>query len=60
MLRKLNFFMILSVIGQYTSRQGQDRQILKLLQIEDIRDKFPYQVSGGQKQRCACARAMVQ
>ncbi len=34
-------------------------QILKLLQIEDIRDKFPYQVSGGQKQRCACARAMV-
>lgn len=33
--------------------------ILKLLQIEDIRDKFPYQVSGGQKQRCACGRAMV-
>lgn len=33
--------------------------ILKLLEIEDIRDKFPYQVSGGQKQRCACARAMV-
>lgn len=34
-------------------------QILKLLQIEDIRDKFPYQVSGGQKQRCACARALI-
>ena len=34
-------------------------QILKLLQIEDIRDQFPYQVSGGQKQRCACGRAMV-
>ena len=33
--------------------------ILKLLEIEDIRDKFPYQVSGGQKQRCACARAIV-
>lgn len=30
-----------------------------LLGIEDIRDKFPYQVSGGQKQRCACARALV-
>ena len=27
--------------------------------IADIREKFPYQVSGGQKQRCACARAMV-
>ncbi len=27
--------------------------------IDDVRDKFPYQVSGGQKQRCACARALV-
>lgn len=34
-------------------------QILRQLQIEDIRDQFPYQVSGGQKQRCACGRAMV-
>lgn len=33
--------------------------ILELLNIKDIREKFPYQVSGGQKQRCACARAMV-
>ena len=29
------------------------------LGIRDILDKFPYQVSGGQKQRCACARAMI-
>lgn len=34
-------------------------EIIKLLDIEDIKNKFPYQVSGGQKQRCACARAMV-
>lgn len=34
-------------------------RILHLLQLEDIRDKFPYQVSGGQKQRCACGRAIV-
>lgn len=34
-------------------------EILRLLSIEDIREKFPYQVSGGQKQRCACARALV-
>ena len=34
-------------------------QILRLLGIADIREKFPYQVSGGQKQRCACGRAMV-
>lgn len=35
------------------------QKILELLEITDIRGKFPYQVSGGQKQRCACARAMV-
>ena len=29
------------------------------LGIADILDKYPYQVSGGQKQRAACARAMV-
>lgn len=34
-------------------------EILELLGIADIREKFPYQVSGGQKQRCACARALV-
>lgn len=33
--------------------------ITKALGIEDIKGKFPYQVSGGQKQRCACARALV-
>ncbi|MDE6892354.1 MAG: ABC transporter ATP-binding protein [Lachnospiraceae bacterium] len=29
------------------------------LNISDILDKYPYQVSGGQKQRCACARAII-
>ena len=29
------------------------------LEIMDVLEKFPYQVSGGQKQRAACARAMV-
>lgn len=29
------------------------------LNISDILDKYPYQVSGGQKQRCACARALI-
>ena len=29
------------------------------LNIMDILDKYPYQVSGGQKQRCACARAII-
>lgn len=34
-------------------------RLLKLLGIEDVRHKFPYQVSGGQAQRCACARALA-
>lgn len=29
------------------------------LGITDVLKKFPYEVSGGQRQRCACARALV-
>lgn len=29
------------------------------LGISEILSKFPYEVSGGQKQRCACARALI-
>ena len=35
------------------------REIAEKLNIRDILDKYPYQVSGGQKQRCACARAII-
>ena len=38
---------------------AQVREMAKKLDIMDILPKFPYQVSGGQKQRAACARAMV-
>jgi putative ABC transport system ATP-binding protein len=34
-------------------------RVCHTLGISDILGKFPYQVSGGQKQRCACARALV-
>ncbi len=33
--------------------------VFQNLRISDILDKYPYQVSGGQKQRCACARAII-
>ena len=33
--------------------------IAKKLGIESILEKFPYEVSGGQKQRAACARALI-
>ena len=45
--------------GKRDAIQESCREILKLLGIEEIREKFPYQVSGGQKQRCACARALI-
>lgn len=35
------------------------RWMAENLNIKDILDKYPYQVSGGQKQRCACARAII-
>ena len=39
--------------------QEECENMLNLLGIADVRGQFPYQVSGGQKQRAACARAMV-
>ncbi len=39
--------------------QRQVADVAQKLGISDILPKFPYQVSGGQKQRTACARAMV-
>lgn len=34
-------------------------ELLRLLGISEVKDQFPYEVSGGQKQRCACARALA-
>lgn len=39
--------------------QRQVSSVAQKLGITDILGKFPYQVSGGQKQRAACARAIV-
>ncbi len=39
--------------------EGKVHEMAESLNITDILDKYPYQVSGGQKQRCACARAIV-
>ena len=35
------------------------KNIVEKLGIEEILNKYPYEVSGGQKQRCACARALI-
>lgn len=45
-----------------TPAEEIDRRIERMaekLGIASILNQYPYQVSGGQKQRCACARAMV-
>lgn len=34
-------------------------EIINILGIKEVGNKYPYQVSGGQQQRCACARALV-
>lgn len=38
---------------------GIIEDVTKKLEIEDILSKYPYQISGGEKQRVACARAIV-
>lgn len=38
---------------------GLVQEMAVKLNITDILEKYPYQVSGGQKQRCACARAII-
>ncbi len=39
--------------------EGCVEEMCEKLNIGDILHKYPYQVSGGQKQRCACARALI-
>lgn len=48
-------------LNHVDSRTVRERVInmAQKLEITDILEKFPYQVSGGQKQRTACARAMA-
>ena len=45
--------------GRKKEIQTTCEEMLELLELTEVKGKFPYQVSGGQKQRCACARAMV-
>lgn len=49
------------IINHQNSHQVDDKvaKLAQKLQLNTILDKFPYEVSGGQKQRCACARALI-
>jgi len=39
--------------------ESEVHEIAEKLGIADVLKKFPYEVSGGQRQRCACARALI-
>lgn len=43
----------------YRDMEQRIRPIAEILGITDILDKFPYEISGGQKQRAAVARALI-
>ena len=55
-----NIFLPLVLAGKdFEAMDAKLRPLAKQLGISDILDKFPYEVSGGQKQRCAAARALI-
>lgn len=57
---KDNIFLPLVLSGKrYREMSDKLNPIAKMLAIGDILEKFPYEVSGGQKQRAAVARALI-
>lgn len=57
---KDNIFLPLVLSGKkYEEMEERLKPIAKKLNIEHILNKFPYEVSGGQKQRTAVARALI-
>lgn len=48
-------------INRFSSKEIRTRlqDIATKLNISDLLHKYPYEISGGEKQRCACARAMI-
>lgn len=54
-----NIILAMSLRGKKKKEiDARTDEMLRTLGIEKIRHQFPGQVSGGQKQRCACARAL--
>jgi putative ABC transport system ATP-binding protein len=55
-----NIFLPLVLSGKGFLEMSQKlKPIAKKLGIDDILSKFPYEISGGQKQRAAVARALI-
>ena len=57
---KDNIFLPLVLSGKpYNEMSKRLQPIAQKLRIDSILEKYPYEVSGGQKQRCAVARALI-
>ena len=57
---KDNIYLPLVLAGKkHSEMEDKLRPIAKMLGIEQIIEKYPYEVSGGQKQRAAVARALI-
>ncbi len=57
---KDNIFLPLVLLGRsYGEMQARLAPIAQMLGITSLLEKFPYEVSGGQKQRAAVARALI-
>lgn len=57
---KDNIFLPLVLVGTpYREMESRLAPIARQLGITDILEKYPYEVSGGQKQRAAVARALI-
>ena len=55
-----NIALALSVVRAPAGQiPGRVKEMAELLGISDCLNKYPYQMSGGQQQRCAAARAMI-
>ena len=55
-----NIYLPLVLAGEDYREMGQKiRPIAQALHIYELLEKYPYEVSGGQKQRCAVARALI-
>lgn len=55
-----NIYLPLVLSGfEYSEMEARLKELSKLLGIEELLKKFPYEVSGGQRQRAAVARALI-
>ncbi|MBD5458919.1 MAG: ABC transporter ATP-binding protein, partial [Lachnospiraceae bacterium] len=57
---KDNIFLPMVLSGEdYTKMEQRLMPLAKRLLIDDVLEKYPYEVSGGQKQRAAACRALI-